>query len=766
VDTKEVEAEAKVEAAEAAEEAEEAEEEGDEEDAVVSATVSVRVVITLQSAWIAGMLGMHTTTITVNKKLCGVWAFLGPNNEPVAVFAARRGLQTSVMPPKEHAEACEAYRVHLRAGTRLSCPDIPALHGANVQLATPTSVASADKTAGYIIPVDSSPVEVLFVAGVPWEVMRHNIEVVVPMHNPLPCTLDTAVQLGLAPRRPGTRRSGRPPAYTRPLSEVRAVVHARLLAMPPMARARMRALMSGCQANVNFPAIGRDGGGTDEALSTSDGHVYRALLLWSTVIPGALVRAGPCRFFTTSRVLLWKLAEMVEQEGAVIDKATNLDGTTTGVLGHAPSHTSPWLTCFKDTQGRTARHYQDVALAAMCRKKISFLYASVGSGKSYIVIRHMMSLLARGELPALVVVAVPRSARVAVNKELHYFFPPSRVVTLWPVASANHRPVAPERMVRTVAALPVSTVVLVEHDHLRCVVPGTGGSCVADLLAAQRPYVWIDEVHKAFAKTTTRTRLCRTLTAAAAYATVTTGTPVLGPDTMALAGPIQPCTPFAITRANIVIAMSLLNAHVVNTGKKVYDTMVMVDTVAQLPAYVALAPPSLGGTNKEFNSAKNMPALFKLSWDAEETVLVAQALTYMADGVFLVARDRAHQSRLVRRMRDAVAKAGGEASTRGTVECMDGSMDRESRKAWHCVVGRMRLSEGFSMCFAGTLVWGVALTNHATREQMRGRIDRITQTRPSVRYITVCSRFTELVHNKHLSASGIAAVMRALANEI
>jgi hypothetical protein len=551
---------------------------------------------------------------------------------------------------------------------------------------------------------------------------------------------------------------------------VRAFVEYLRGKMTPAAFQRMYSMLSGFRPKLDFPAIGIAGGGTDTSLACVDGEVYRALLLLSTVIPGALVQKGPCRFFTASKPLLWKLAAMLNAPPQVGD-------LTVSVSQDMPVPTAPsaWEGVrITDRRNRIPMHHQTEGIGRMIGKAVSFVYATVGMGKSYMVLRHMLHLAEHACLPEYVVVAVPRAALTAVHQEICFFFPPERVVLLCPLRKTKR---ALGHQLGSVSDLRPGTVVVIEHDHLRRTDPKTG-VCVTDALCALPSlYAWIDEVHKAVDRTSQRTRYCRQLTSAAQFTTVTTGTPVLNDNIMSLQPWLQDVCGFPVTRANIVVAMSLMNAHVVNTGIVVRETSVDVPSVATLPEYRALAPPALGGTNRAFSPKFDMNALLAVSWATEDITLVAETIRRMATSVFLVARDATHQIRLRSLLQEGLQLAATRATETGdhargqglahaTVEIMTGSIQRDAAQPWHCVIGRMNLSVGFSMCFAKSMGSGIGKTNQATREQLRGLINRASQTHKEIEYFTVHSRLTSLMRTRQMFAATLAELVKELADDI
>jgi hypothetical protein len=75
-------------------------------------------------------------------------------------------------------------------------------------------------------------------------------------------------------------------------------------------------------------------------------------------------------------------------------------------------------------------------------------------------------------------------------------------------------------------------------------------------------------------------------------------------------------------------------------------------------------------------------------------------------------------------------------------------------------------AEGYSMCFAGSMISSIYRSNQAKRDQMRGRINRLSQSRKSVEYVTIHGGVLTYIHKKHLTAASIAALVNHLAQAV
>ena len=75
-----------------------------------------------------------------------------------------------------------------------------------------------------------------------------------------------------------------------------------------------------------------------------------------------------------------------------------------------------------------------------------------------------------------------------------------------------------------------------------------------------------------------------------------------------------------------------------------------------------------------------------------------------------------------------------------------------------------RKAEGYTLTYLSVMISSVYPGNNATREQLRGRINRISQRRDEVLYRTVhTGLLTSIMHN-HNSTKNLSIALKGLAN--
>ena len=82
------------------------------------------------------------------------------------------------------------------------------------------------------------------------------------------------------------------------------------------------------------------------------------------------------------------------------------------------------------------------------------------------------------------------------------------------------------------------------------------------------------------------------------------------------------------------------------------------------------------------------------------------------------------------------------------------------------VIVPQRKAEGYTLTYLSAMVTSVYPGNNATREQLRGRINRLSQNSKDVLYITVhIGLLTSILHN-HNSAKNLSIALKGLAHEV
>jgi CO dehydrogenase/acetyl-CoA synthase epsilon subunit len=311
----------------------------------------------------------------------------------------------------------------------------------------------------------------------------------------------------------------------------------------------------------------------------------------------------------------------------------------------------------------------------------------------------------------------------------------------------------------------------------------------------------IDEVHKCLYSGTQRTGATLELAKAARETIALTGTPVLNAGSGKLLIPyMELVVPFFVGPRNFIVAANAMVAYRVDTGvgrrevtvdpwhgdAKVKEAEQTGDTGKQKQQQQQQRRRQQQQHDKCLDEG-DLASAVKICYDVCTPVMVQETIARAKEGVLLVANNKTHQQELARALvkfqdrrsvitagdtNSASASAGvaavatavagplrvfcmakdAEGFPRGspTVQVVVGSdihlttqtVREGTEQAFHVVVVRQDQCEGYTVTALGAMVASVYFSNQATREQMRGRIDRLTQHRLEskglyVEYVTV-----------------------------
>ena len=527
--------------------------------------------------------------------------------------------------------------------------------------------------------------------------------------------------------------------------------------------------------------VSRDGGTQSGpgnfTVSVHDANAYKCMLTFTKFASNALVvDAGhPFTFRVTDVVALSEIREIVS-ECLRQSTRTYMTSDTSG-----SKHTWPAI---EDRLGRTLLDFQENAVSSMVRshtkgRHAHFLNIKVGLGKTLIFLTYLQR---RGLTDVRhVVYTMPKSAFGGVLREMMEMGLNVDVLTGKKTASADseawtrlgqthtkecaHDNGARIRVVSTARQCQAYRIIVIEHDTLRKV--------KHDLMTFMpRALFAIDEVHKCMYTGTQRTGATLELAKASLECVAFTGTPVLNAGSGKLLIPyMEMIVPFNVNTRNFTVAANAMVAYKMETGVGRKETLIdpwdhncTKTSQEQRIRHDALLFGHNGSPGGDLTGA------LALCYEACTPVMIQETLARVEtqEGVLLVANTTEHQRQLAKALIDAVRNRECFPKTPLRIFCMSLSADgfptaetthahvtvrsdlhltndavQQGREVdYSVVIVRRDQCEGYTATRLGAMVSSVYFTNQATREQMRGRIDRITQHRLAkdglfVEYVTV-----------------------------
>ena len=514
---------------------------------------------------------------------------------------------------------------------------------------------------------------------------------------------------------------------------------------------RLLSYLTSYRSHVEVARLSKDGGGVAQAVVVEDVGACQLLLYLSALFPAALGRQEgyASRFHVINAPLLWDV-----KNKCILP---NLENCIKCAKGEGK-----WKK-FEDCSGREVRSYQADSLQEMIaknkkNKKGHFLWAPVGVGKTMIVLSYLKDLATRARLPKYVIYTLPKSALKSILTEIEYFGVP--VNLLLPIKSWKKHPEA--NLVVNATELEPWRINIIEHDHLRLL--------EEQLISKAHESVFvIDEVHKAL-NDTKRTSTALEVSRLSADFVAMTGTPIVDSNTYKLIWWLEQIVEFEVNDKNFWVAANGMIARKVNTGVLVDKTEVVANfTEKERVEYQALVPAGLGGINQRASN-KDISLAFDVCYRAADRKMVEVVLAFLKEekAVMLVARNSEHQKRLKSML---IAKNLKEddiylLEKDSSIFLTDETVEDGTTPDYKVAIVPLRKSEGYTLTRMCAQVTSVYPSNNATREQLEGRINRLSQNADTVHYRVVHCGILTYVLQHHKDAASLSAVLNSLAKEI
>lgn len=502
-----------------------------------------------------------------------------------------------------------------------------------------------------------------------------------------------------------------------------------------------------------FKRIGRDGDGTQGVVSVEDVGAYQLLMKIKLMYPSAFsrVHGNALKFQINVAPLVWHIREILVKY----------------LSGAVKYESKKWGTPGEKLQRKMWEHQvssvEEMKDSHELGRRGSFIWIPVGMGKSLIVMKYLEWLWSENKLPKYVIYTLPSSAIKSIMSEIEGFGFQYRLIVPLAKLDAVYKTSEGKPKKHIVhGSTPVPYVInLIEHDHLR--------RCEGELSGVMANSVFvIDEVHKAL-NDTKRTAVALQLSHLSREFIALTGTPVIDTNTYKLIWWLEQIVPFEVNEKNFWVAANGMVSKKVATTKEIVRKDIEVEmSNDMMKKYESLVPPGLGGKNSHPRSEDFMNAM-KLCYDVVDVNIVRMVKSTLKSGhrPLVVARDAKHQEKLFREITKVVpSKDVFMFSYKNPIYLTDESVRKKEVHPYQVVITTMRYVEGYTVTYLDTMITSVYPSNNASREQLEGRINRISQTSDTVTYITLhCGILTHILH-RHNDSRNLAAVLSSLADEI
>lgn len=507
--------------------------------------------------------------------------------------------------------------------------------------------------------------------------------------------------------------------------------------------------LSGYKSTIEMNKISRNGGGSELAVTYTDTAAFQFLLKLSMIYPLAIrkVAKRSTRFEIPLSPLLWQLRDYI---ASIVIGNTSYDNSRWGIINDVSGRT-PWA--------HQIESLNEMKIRNASGKKGHFIWIPVGLGKTWIVLSYLKYLYDNNRLPNYIIYSLPDSAIKSIIQEIKLFG--FQVELLYPI----------QKKITDSDLLPYVNnscdpkpfhISLIEHDHMR--------RCPEGLTKiAGDSLIIIDEVHLAL-NDTQRTSIALELSHLALDFVALTGTPVIDTKLHKLIHWLEQIVEFEVTTDNFWVAANSMIAKKVNTGVIVNRIEIEAPfTPEEQLRYQALVSPAHGGTNLS-TKVQDYQEAARISYTAITRQLIIETVNELNVGnrVFLVAKDMKHQQEL----NTALLRAGLRSNDIFLIErgksifLSDDSVASGATPDYRVVITPINKSTGYTVTRMNVMISGVYPSNNAVREQVEGRINRISQKNKNINFKIVHAGILTYTMLHHKDAKNLSDVLKTLADDI
>ena len=498
------------------------------------------------------------------------------------------------------------------------------------------------------------------------------------------------------------------------------------------------------KSSYEFPRIGREGGGTKERVSTRDTMVFHIFHQIANLLPALIVprKHNPTVFDFYHRTVLWEISRKF------------LKTITSNTLYYS-------LKNLYDRRNFTLKSYQRDALQEMNEKSTrgNFLWLVTGSGKTLISLTYIKNNL-KSINPQYIIYTLPAEAIASVGEEIKSFG--FNIDIVLPIKNNDKKYPSYMNVISNCKNIRPGVVTIIEHDYLR--------KCNEKLIEiAPSSFVVFDECHKLL-NDTLRTGTALDLSRMSKHFIAMTGTPVVDNKIYKLVNWFEQIySEIEITEKNFWVGANSMISKLVDTGVKVNEKEVISKfSEKEWLEYESLVPALMGGKNT-YPQSEDFSKATEVCYQVCDKDLIKETINNISQGVHLITRNKAHAKKLHQSLlnkgissKDVLLMIEKDDSIKLTTE----TVKDNSVYPYKVVITPMRKSSGYDIAYLSVQIYSIYPSNQATRTQLRGRINRISQKRKEVLYIIVhCGILTRIMENHH-RANSLQSALSDLAERI
>lgn len=504
--------------------------------------------------------------------------------------------------------------------------------------------------------------------------------------------------------------------------------------------------LKGFNFEIEMNRISRDGGGTKYSVSFDDVGAYQIILQISNIAPSAIYRKNKNThiFKVKNGPLLWMIRDYIQKL----------------IYGKISYKSDRWGK-IRERKGRILRQHQVDSLNDMKTrheegKANHFLWLTVGSGKTLIVLSYLKYLKENNQLPPYIIYTLPGSSMESIVNECIYMG--------FEVSIIDGRKTIPKTAIRRELRVKCDDIQkykinIIEHDHLR--------RCEDELKhVATKSIFVVDEVHKALNETK-RTSVALEISKMSKEVIALTGTPIIDTHTYKLMWWLKQIVNFEVNNNNFWVAANGMIAKKFNPNITIKRTEVIAEmSEKESEEYRKYVPVNMGGNNS-YPSNQDFLTAMNICYEVATKYIVEETMKKLKKGgVFVVAKDSKHAEDLRKRFSKKIKEKDiFVINSNDSIHLTDDSV-KNGVHDYKIVISTIRKSEGYTLTRLKSMIMSVYPSNGASREQVEGRVVRIGQSAKEVEFITIHVGILTYILQRHKDVKNITNVLKKLADDI
>ena len=502
------------------------------------------------------------------------------------------------------------------------------------------------------------------------------------------------------------------------------------------------------KSSFKMATISRDGGTGDgsDQISIYDSGTFKLFLILSKLNPYALrpSNLNPFEFKVEKTLMLKKLRILLEN--SIIEDKNNYN------IWYKNDR------IYKDSYNRELYNFQEESVIRLLNdynnnKTRHFINIKVGLGKTLIVLTYLL----RRKLDDVkyIIYTMPKSAYGSVIDEIsslgfniNIYSSSKSVDTLWQKSLEN---IAKDNYIKVKtfdkdAKFEEGVINIIEHDGLR-----KYKNSILDIISDS--IFLIDEVHKCLPVGTKRSGSALEISKLAKETIAFTGTPIINSKgAKILINWLEASVDFNLNLDNFGVATNSMISYSVKTDVEIRNVDVRCNFNDEEKVLYS-----------QYIKNKDLNNIVKTCYKACTRKIIDLTIDKINKGkkVFLVAKNKSHQIELANSIINKIdsrivcigfnskdSKLNEKCHSISYINFTDKSV-KETDIDYDIVITRQSYSTGYNLTRINCMISSVYFSSEPTREQLRGRINRLDQNNKEVTYITVLTGILELVHNNY-----------------